>query len=61
MVLWFVRVVLVGKGSSLYDIMLLDLVCIGSEKPLIGYLEGIRRACRWRFDDHALNLVWISS
>ena len=55
MVLWFVRVVLVGKGPSLYDIVLWDHVCIGKEKSLIGYLKGIRRARIWRFNDHALN------
>ena len=41
MVLWFVREVPVGKGSSLYDIMLWDHVCIGRENPLIGSLEGM--------------------
>ena len=41
MVLWFVRVVHVGRGSSLYNIMLWDHVCIGRKKPLIGYREGI--------------------
>ena len=29
MVLWFVRVVLAGKGSNLYDIVLWNHVCIG--------------------------------